>query len=266
MGRTGDLDILMQKEKNGIPYLYFPNLEAFSGIRHAVFTRKGGVSFAPHDSLNVSYSVGDVEQAVAQNRQKICAVMDANELFFARQVHGADVLCYTENDFREKAYTRDAQRTGDAMVSSAKGKFLALKVADCQPVLMFDPVLSVIAAVHSGWRGSIQNIAGRTVCVMKDRFGSHPRNIIAGIGPSLGPCCSEFINYQTEIPRPLWIYKQRRVFFDFWSMTQDQMTDAGVMRENIHVSGICTRCRSDIFFSFRKQKQTGRFAAAIGLV
>jgi polyphenol oxidase len=257
---------LLQKEKNGVSYLQFPNLEAFPCIRHAVFTRKGGVSAPPHDSLNVSYAAGDRDDAVTQNRQKILTVMDTDELVFARQVHGAEVLSFTENDFIEPRSAGAAPRTGDAMISSARGKTLVLKVADCQPVLMVDPVSRVIAAVHSGWRGSLQNIVGRTVDAMKDRFGSDPRDIVAGLGPSLGPCCAEFVNYQTEIPKPLWIYKQRRVFFDFWSMTRDQLIDAGVLNENIHVSGICTRCRADMFFSYRKQNHTGRFAAAIGLV
>jgi polyphenol oxidase len=264
--QTGDIDKLLQKEKDGVPYMQFPNLEALSFIRHAVFTRKGGVSVPPHDSLNISYRVGDADHAVTQNRQRIRATVDADELVFARQVHGVGVLSFTENDFNQKATAGSVPQTGDAMICSARGKTLVLKVADCQPVLLADPVSRVIAGVHSGWRGSVQNIVGKAVYAMKDRFGSNPRDVIAGIGPSLGPCCAEFVNYQTEIPRPLWIYKQRRVFFDFWSMTRDQLIDAGVSDKNIHVSRICTRCRFDIFFSYRRQNHTGRFAAAIGLV
>jgi copper oxidase (laccase) domain-containing protein len=130
---------------------------------------------------------------------------------------------------------------------------------------LYEPVRRVVANVHCGWRGSIQNIIGRTVETMARQFGCSPGSIVAGIGPSLGPCCAEFINYKAEIPQAFWKYKDSDHHLDFWSVSRDQLTKAGVASENIETSRICTRCRADEFFSYRTAKITGRFAAVIGL-
>ena len=140
-----------------------------------------------------------------------------------------------------------------------------IQVADCQPVLLFDPNQKVIAAVHSGWRGSLQNIIGKTIISMVHHFHCSPEKIIAGIGPSLGPCCSEFVHYRKEIPGAFWKYKKNETHFDFWELSRDQMRETGVKTSNIHISGLCTKCRNDLFFSYRRQKITGRFAGVIGL-
>jgi hypothetical protein len=100
---------------------------------------------------------------------------------------------------------------------------------------------------------------------MQQHFGCRPNRILAGIGPSLGPCCAEFINYKTEIPREFWRYKGPDDHFDFWAISFDQLLNAGVRAKHIESSQICTRCRTDEFFSYRAEKTTGRFAAVIGL-
>jgi copper oxidase (laccase) domain-containing protein len=100
---------------------------------------------------------------------------------------------------------------------------------------------------------------------MRERFGCRPSDIRAGIGPSLGPCCAEFVNYRTEIPEALWGYRRDGVLFDFWAMTRGQLTRSGVREAHIETSGICTRCRTDLFFSHRGEKHTGRFPAVIGI-
>jgi copper oxidase (laccase) domain-containing protein len=100
---------------------------------------------------------------------------------------------------------------------------------------------------------------------MQQHFGCHPGAILAGIGPSLGPCCAEFINYKAEIPKEFWCYKDPDDHFDFWAISSDQLLNAGVLAKHIESSQICTRCRTDEFFSYRAEKTTGRFAAVIGL-
>jgi copper oxidase (laccase) domain-containing protein len=130
---------------------------------------------------------------------------------------------------------------------------------------MCDPIRQVVANVHSGWRGSIINIIGRTVNAMEKHFGCDPAQIQAGIGPSLGPCCAEFVNYETEIPEKFWHHKDAGHHFDFWSISQDQLMDAGVLKANIENCQICTKCHTDLFFSYRGEGTTGRFASVIGL-
>ena len=98
-------------------------------------------------------------------------------------------------------------------------------------------------------------------------FGCQPENILAGISPSLGPCCSEFVNYKDEIPKTLWKYKIKdKDYFDFWEMTRVQLMDKGVKKEHIENMEICTKCNTDVFYSFREEKTTDRFACVISMV
>ena len=251
-------------EENGLFIYEFPNLSAFPEIRHAVFTRKGGASPPPFSSLNVSLDVDDSARLVEKNRKKISAHFNRDDLVFARQVHGPDVLVFMQPG-RGCTDPAGDMFEGDAMVTDIPGKMLAIKAADCQSVLLFDPIQKVVGNIHSGWRGSLQNIIGCTLRRMETDFGCHPSDIIAGIGPSLGPCCAEFIHFKKEIPEKYWAYKDDRDYFDFWAISLDQLCSAGVSAENIHCSRICTSCRTDLFFSYRKEGTTGRFASVIGL-
>jgi hypothetical protein len=159
----------------------------------------------------------------------------------------------------------DPTLEGDAMVTSIPGIMPVIQVADCQAVVVHDPVRQVVANIHSGWRGSVGNIVGKTVAAMKQTFGCRPADMVAGIGPSLGPCCAEFIHYRTEIPPALWRHRIGERHFDFWSMSLAQLKDSGLAEEHVRIAGVCTRCRTDLFYSYRAEKTTGRFAVAAGL-
>jgi len=248
---------LISAKVNGVLFLQFPNLVSFPKLRHGVFTRIGGFSSKPYDSLNLSISVGDDEGIIKRNRSLVSMCMDNGELVFTRQMHDSDIIVVSGSN--------SSSFVGDALVCDLENKFLTIKIADCQSVLMYDPVKNVVSNVHTGWRGSIKNIIGATIDVMKERFGCTPSDIFAGISPSLGPCCAEFINYKGEIPDRLWSYMDHENHFDFWKISNDQLCDAGVMSEKIYSSGICTKCNTDLFFSYRGEKTTGRFAAVIGL-
>ena len=244
-----------------IPHLTFSGLVNLPLIRHAVFTRTGGVSLAPYDTLNVSHGTEDAHSHVNRNRELICESMGADRLVFVHQVHGDHILVVDET-----IPVNTDQVKADAMVTDVPGKFLALQVADCQPVLLADPVRNVVGAVHSGWRGSISDIVGKTATAMVREYGCRPENIRVGIGPSLGPCCAEFVNYRTEIPKRFWQFKNDINHFDFWAITRHQMLAKGVLEKHIEVAGICTKCHADRFFSFRRQSITGRFAAVVGIM
>ena len=252
---------MLLKEKNGIVFFQFPNLAGFSEIWHGIFTRKCGYSKEPYKSLNVSFEVGDDPGIVEQNRNILCRCIEGKEPVYAKQKHGTQIIVLAKND----NVHINALFGGDAMVSDILNKYLVVQVADCQSLLIYDPVQHVVANVHSGWRGSIKNIIGNTIKEMRKRFSCRPKNIMAGIGPSLGPCCAEFINYKKEIPNNLWKYKDNYNLFDFWALSRDQLLDAGLLIENIYLSNICTRCNTNLFFSFRGEGTTGRFASVIGL-
>jgi polyphenol oxidase len=209
-------------------------------------------------------SAGDDAAHVAVNRRRVSAQFDAMVPVYLRQVHSRNVAVLEDG---AAAGGADPFLPGeaDAVVTDRPGRLLTILVADCQAVMLYDPVRSVIANIHSGWRGSVANIIGRTVAVMKERFACRPADVLAGIGPSLGPCCAEFINFRREIPDSLWSYQVSENHFDFWALSRDQLIDAGLRPPHIEVGGICTRCRNDLFFSYRAAKVTGRMAAVIGL-
>jgi len=245
-------------KQKGLVYYQFPHLKKFPGLKHGIFTRIGGNSLSPFNGLNFSYAVGDNKKNVDSNYELVSSLMEGFQIISTHQVHGKNVLIVDENFSNYE----DA----DALATNCHNNMLLIKTADCQPVLLFDPQKNVIANIHCGWRGSILNIVDKTICILAKKYGTKPENILAGVGPSLGPCCAEFINYKKELPEKFWKYKVSENFFDFWAITHDQLTQTGVLSKNIINSGICTRCNTDLFYSYRKEKITGRFASFIGIL
>jgi YfiH family protein len=256
---------VIEKSVNGISFFEFPNLSGIPGLRHGVFTRRGGYSQGPYQSLNVGLSGDDDPENVIKNRQAIEQVMANGETVFIHQVHGTRVVVFPQMERGANDAGLGVAEEGDAVISNIPGMSLAVQTADCQAILLYDPVRRAVGNIHSGWRGSIQNIIAHTVARMMAVFGTRASDLLAGIGPSLGPCCAEFIHYRREIPESLWHYGVGNNHFDFWAMSRDQLQLAGVPAENIAASNFCTRCRTDLFFSYRREKITGRFAAVIGL-
>jgi len=253
--------------KNGILFFASPLLSQFPKISHGIFTRQGGHSQPPYDSLNIGFNEKDDPDTVESNRSLIAGCIDAGRpLVCAQQVHGSNVVSLKRADVSTDHAKIPEPITGDAMITDIDGMPITIQIADCQAILMYDPVNSVIANVHSGWRGSIQNIVGKTIQRMQSDFSCRPSDIHAAVSPSLGPCCSEFKNYQTEIPEKFWHYRDNRNCFNFWEVTRDQLTEAGVLSEHIELSGLCTKCNGHLFYSYRKNKETGRFAAVICLI
>lgn len=250
---------MILKNKNGVAFFQFPNLAQFDNICHGVFTRNGGYSGFPYQSLNISLNVGDAKNDVVRNRRIIEKCFD-KKLVFVDQNHGTNVLSLDKNHAQNIAEFSKY----DAMITNMPKKMLAIQTADCQAVLMYDPIKNVVANVHSGWRGSVKNIIQTTIKAMENNFDCKAENIFAGISPSLGPCCAQFRNYKEEFPETLLKYKVGIDRFDFWKLSGDQLCETGMPPDNIHSSKICTKC-NDLFFSFRREAVTGRFACVIGL-
>jgi len=247
-------------------YFQFPHMASLPGIGHGIFTRQGGASQGPFQGLNVSFHAGDDEKNVTTNRRLAQSAMDAENGVWLKQTHGDGVIVLKgKQQTHDPAGFGSPPLEGDAVITDIPGAFLFMQTADCQAILLADPQKKVVANVHSGWRGSVANVAGKTVEKMSRLFQSRPENIFAGIGPSLGPCCAEFSNFKEEFPENLFKYADSRAHFDFWAMTCHQLREAGIPDSNIRVSGICSKCNADLFFSYRNKKITGRFASAIGL-
>jgi YfiH family protein len=256
---------LVLNKKNSVAYYTFPNLTNQLGILHGIFTRKGGNSTGYYEGLNISFGVGDDKENVFKNRGIISNIFDNRSIVSARQIHGTDVIICEEKD-SDSREDSNQPLVGDALISNRKQILLMIKVADCQPVMVYDPKQRVVANIHSGWRGSVKNIIGHTIRVMNDKFKCKSNELIAGIGPSLGPCCAEFVNYKEEIPEPYWGYRIQDYHFNLWAISKDQLCNEGVKPENIHLSNICTQCHTDQFFSYRGEGTTGRFGAVIGVM
>ncbi len=260
-GRFPNVPVLLAPagEPGGIPFWRFPGLGAERGLVHGVFSRHGGVSPEPFDTLNVAWNVGDEPGTVAVNRERIQATLGGAPLVAVNQVHGRDIRVI--RDPADVATTAEA----DAMITDHPGALLMIQTADCQAILLYDAVTPALGMVHAGWRGSVQNLAARTVEKMTAVFGSRPESMRAAIGPSLGPCCGEFIRFQEELPAVMWSYRSGN-YFDFWAITRDQLAAAGIPSDRIEIAGICTVCRHDFFFSYRAENRTGRFATVAGLI
>jgi hypothetical protein len=226
-----------------------------------IFTRNGGISHEPFDSLNIRFGIGDEEDDVMENRMRICHELgiDMGQLISLNQIHSDRILKVDENVHGEiEGY--------DAMITNLTDKFLMIQVADCQGVMLWDDVRSVIANVHNGWKGSAQNIVGKCVRKMVDEYGCLAANIKVEVSPSLGPCHAEFSDAYNELPEELHEFiKDGHV--DFWKATEKQCRDEGVSVENIKITGVCTACNTDKYFSYRadiNKEGTGRFAVIIG--
>jgi YfiH family protein len=256
--------ILRRRTTNGLPVYRFPLLDDCPGLQHAVFTRLGGVSSAPFESLNVSYDTGDDAGKVRENLRRIKEAAGSAFLVYARQTHSGTLLALHARLPLDPEIPYPLEGV-DGFVSGVPGLTMMVKVADCQGVLLFDTKRRVAAAVHAGWRGSVQNIVGTAVRLMAAEFQCRPADLIAGISPSLGPCCGEFRNWPQELPEHFLPYQVRPTYFDFWAITRAQLTEAGVPGENIEIAGLCTRCHPDVFYSYRGERRTGRFAVTIGI-
>ena len=225
-------------------------------IRTLFTDRHGGFSDPPYDSFNLACHVGDDSETVARNRAKLEKSVGV-PIQWMEQVHGDTVRVIGRHG--------DVPLQCDALVTDRPGIALAAMVADCIPILLFDPVRNVIAAVHAGRNGIFLNIPAKTVRTMVKTFGCAPENIRARFGPSIGACCYEVDESLAAIARknfPVRYVNDRSL--DLPGMAKHQLLEAGLREECIEMSPTCTRCSPD-HFSYRREGTTGRFAGLIWL-
>lgn len=219
------------------------------------------MSRTPYNSLNIGYGTGDHGKDVQTNIRIVKDALGVNRLRFLRQVHGQRLVVF-------KGRTRDGPEgapRGDALITGRTRLALMIKQADCQAVILFDPLNRVVANVHCGWRGNTRNILGAAVGLMKKEFGSDTSRLMAAIGPSLGPCCAEFVSHEEIFPKAFRPFMVRKNHFDLWALSRWQLLEAGLAEQNIELARLCTKCRTDLFFSYRAEGITGRFATLVML-
>ncbi len=269
---------MLEKHLQSLSTFRFQNLSKQGGIDHFVSTRVGGLSHTPYESLNLGFHVEDDAKTVLKNRERLAENMGIplSDFAIAKQVHSGTVTLVTEGMRGYGAADLDtAVEETDAMVTDVTGLCLTVLMADCVPVLFFDPQERVVAAVHAGWRGTVKLAAQNTINTLRETFGCKPTDILVGIGPSIGPCHYEvgpevisqvedafggtegYINDESA---------DGKGYFDLWEANKRQIIEAGIPAQNIEIAQICTYCNPHLFFSERHQKgKTGRFGAGIML-
>jgi hypothetical protein len=249
-----------------IPVLRFASLPANGRVTHAVFTRRGGVSPAPFESLNLSASVADDRDNVYANRARAYATLGRTnrDLVHAYLIHGAKVAAVGRGDA--------GQHIGpvDALVTDDPGCGLAMNFADCSPILIYDPARQAIGLGHAGWQGAVKDLPGAMVRAMSHHFGSAPADLIAAVGPCIGPCCYEVGEPLTTAVRVSFRDGEEllvpghgpRPHFDLPEANRRRLAAAGVRQ--VELAGLCTACRTDLFYSHRaEQGSTGRFGTLL---
>jgi polyphenol oxidase len=244
-----------------VPFFQFPGLSVYPELAHFVFTRHGGVSDSAFRSLNVSFSTGDSATNVETNLSIIREISGARSLRFMNQVHGKTIVVLREGNFED----HNAPLMADAMITDLAGVALLVKQADCQAVILYDPAKKVISNVHCGWRGSAHGLLSAVIAAMRAEFGCDPSRLRAAIGPSLGPCCAEFVTYREIFPESFNPFMIRDNYFDLWAISRSQLVESGLKEAHIESADWCTRCRTDLFYSYRGEGKTGRFATVVML-
>ena len=246
-----------QHTDNSILYL---RSEALGNVPHGFSTRLGGVSPAPWDSLNLGVGRGDTMDNVRENYRRFCAALglDARRAVLSKQVH-EDVVRHVTAEDAGKGLWRDRDYTSvDGMVTDVVGLPLVVFSADCNVILLHDPVRGAIGACHAGWRGTALGIARKTALEMMRLFGCNPSDIRAAIGPSIGQCCFET---DDDVPAALRAalgqeadpYMEQRgvkTHIDLKGVNALWLRKAGV--ETVDICHDCTACRGDLYWSHRK--------------
>jgi len=241
-------------------------------VVHAFSTRQGGVSLAPYATLNLGASVGDDPAAVEENRRRFFGNfgVESSQVVRVKQVHGEGVLTVTEDLVSRRGFPGvllDERYEYDALVTNLPDLALVVSTADCLPLLIHDPVRGAVAAVHAGWRSTAKRIAARALGAMATAYGTDPKDCRVAIGPGIRGCCYEVGDEVTKamaVALPTWEAHAEGTRPDHWRLdlagiNRALLEAAGVRARRIADVGLCTACRTDLFFSHRAEKaRTGR--------
>ncbi len=265
--RCGNEKTMELKDHNGLKYLVFPKIEELGMVDHLFTTRLGGVSKGCYAQCNLSYTRGDDKNDVDENYRLVADALGHGKILddfvCTYQTHTTNIKVVTEED-RGKGPARLRDYTDiDGLITDVPGIILGSFHADCPPVYLIDPAKRAIGLVHSGWKGTKGKIAGRAVEMLGQNFGSSPQDLICAIGPSIcGECyeisrdvAEEFQSSFTEKELSdygiLIPYPNDKFRLYLWNAIKLTLIQAGVKKENILVTDICTRCNPELLFSHR---------------
>lgn len=266
----------LQQENGGITTLTFPRLADEKILKHAISTRTGGVSRGTYRSLNISHKVQDDSSRVLENRILLSQAigMDLRQVVYADQVHGDKVL---KLDAANHPSGDGSLGEGDAIITNEKGIPLMLLVADCLPLLFYDPTHQAVGLSHAGWRGTVSHIAAKTLLAMGEAYGTRPEEVRVVLGPCIGACCYEvgadvFREFSEVFPWAGEVFQKTSPGhwkLDLAESNARQLLEIGLKEANLIRSGLCTIRQNDLFYSHRAEgsgpEPTGRFGTLIML-
>jgi polyphenol oxidase len=279
-----------EKNVGSLKLLQIPAFSKLPWLIHAFSTTPGGISPLENEKvLNLGFTDWDTRENVQENRRRLQKAAGAQDLPLVtlKQFH-SDVIHVFDSPSAEPC-------RGDASITIRPGLLLAIQTADCLPILLVDPKKRAVAAIHAGWRGTLARIAAKTIGKMQMHFGTNPRDLLAAVGPSIGPCCYEvgtevatqflsqfadapdyFDEFRTgDEPNPIqWLNMMppghqpppKGVLLDLRKANRSQLLSADLRPQNIHTIDLCTACHPGLLFSYRKQgPQSGRLMSIIAL-
>ena len=252
-------------QNKGLRYFQFETI----AVRHAIFTRRGGVSPEPWSSLNVGGTVGDDIRRVRRNRLMSFEALGckSESIFDVWQVHSADVVCSDVPRPHDEPY-----RKADIILTDRPEVTLFMRFADCIHILFLDRRKGVVGLAHAGWLGTVRAAASAAIAMMREKYGTNPADIQAGIGPSIGPdhyevgadVIAQVKQKFGDDAADLFASHDGKTHFNLWEANRIQLEREGVGR--IEISGICTACHIEDWYSHRAERgRTGRFGALIAL-
>jgi YfiH family protein len=291
VGRTAGLQVLQVAAFSKLDWL-----------AHGFSSKPGGASELPAKGksaaakvLNLGFTEWDARDSVLQNRKKFFQAIGASKMrpVTLKQIHSDSIRVVTS------AKIPNEPAKGDALITRTTGLLLTVQVADCVPILLADTKNRAVAAIHSGWRGTLNRIAEKALGRMRMEFGTDPEQVLAGIGPCIGACCYEVgtdvaMEFASQFPNarewfegpfdklasgendPNWLPwltmrppghppPEPKVQLNLIAANRWMLQNAGVPASKILSSDFCTSCRTDLFFSYRREQMTGRSMAVIGI-
>ncbi len=243
-------------------YLTFPSFEKYTFVNHAFSTRCGGVSQNEYASMNLNFGRGDPVENVIQNYRIFCdaAGFNFDTLVASSQDHHTFVRRVDSSNLGTGIWRPKDLTSVDGLITNAPNVTLVTYYADCVPLFFLDPEKRAIGLSHAGWRGTVAQIGKITVEAMTREFGSRPQDIVAAVGPSIGPCCfevdapvyEEFLKLEDLRPREIIAEKSGGKYnIDLWEANRRSLISAGILESQITVAKLCTRCNSDWLYSHR---------------
>lgn len=268
--------MVSHEEKDGLTYLTFPVLDGAENVRHLFSTRKGGVSRGIYESMNLSFHRGDDAENVLENFRRIAALFDStpDKIVCAKQTHTTNIRRVTKIDAGKGVTKEPDYEEIDGLITNEPGLILCTSFADCVPLYFVDPKKQAIGLAHSGWRGTVNRMGARMIEEMNHQFGSNPGDLLVAVGPSICVDCYEVGEdvageFQKAFPDTVVLQKGKqegKYQLDLWKANEQLLLDAGIRKEHLEITDLCTCCNPELLFSHRASHgQRGNLCAFLEL-